>query len=388
MPPKRKSESTKTAPKKGATKAKPKAKKGKKAKLESLSPDALMKIINDQMGEGTMKFASDPSLKIERIPTGILALDYATGGGFARNRYVELFGSSAVGKNYIAYTYIATAQRLGLNCAFIDCEGKFDPKFAKACGVKLKKLAFHEQVHGNKAVDFMEALLYSGVYDVIILDSIAALLPEPERDSDMSAGSYGTEQARLMSKALRKLTVANKRTSIVMLNQQRQAIGVVYGKQTIEPGGRAKEHYSALRIEVSRSENIKRKGSKIDTKTSKKAAGESNIVVGHRVLIRIMKDQTGGSKPYEESTFVFSYTKSRHDHYEDLIYVGRVLGLVGVNSSDKWWVYGNDEPEMVHTRKRFKKWLRNNPDVCEELERNIVQGIINKRQPDTDEDDE
>lgn len=360
--------------------------KAKKAtKVQKITPDSLMKAINKEFGAGTMVMASDPALRITRIPTGILAMDWLLAGGVARNRYIEIFGSADVGKTYFALCLIANAQANGLNCAWIECENKWSPAFAKACGVKLKRLGYHEQRSGNQVVDFMETLLYSEQYDVIVLDSIASLLPEAERDSDMSAGSYGTEQARLMSKALRKLTTANKKTAVVMLNQQREAIGVMFGKKTREPGGRAIKHYAGTRIEMVRTENIKRAGTKVSVENDKDVA--ANLVVGHRIVARIQKDQTGAGSSGEETTFVFSYTKQCHDPLEDLMYLGRVCGFIGINPSGKWWIHDVDE-SMCASRKAFKKWIRKNRIYREELEERIVEAIINKRSQIAEEDDE
>lgn len=375
MPPKRATATKAPATKKAASKKRP-------TNIVTLTPEALMKAINKQMGEGTMKMASDPSLRITRIPTGVLSIDHLTGGGWPRNRYIEIFGSAHVGKTYLAMISVATAQALGLRCAWIECENTWDPVWASLIGIDLGTLAYHEQEHGHKVVDFMEALLRSGLYDLIVLDSIASLLPEPELAANMSAGSYGTEQARLMSKGLRKLTAANKRTVVLMLNQQREAIGVTWGKKTTEPGGRAPKHYAGIRIEVNRVENITRPGKRIDTKNNKSVA-KKNIVIGHRVVVIVEKDKTGGSRPKAETTFVFSYTKKRHEHIEDLMYLGRVYDLIGINPSEKWWVIGHED-EMVHGRPAFKKWLRKNRKIREELEEKIIAEIVARHDDDDD----
>ncbi len=158
----------------------PATKKKGKAKVEKLTPEALQTLINKRFGDGTMLMASDPSLVIIRIPSGILSVDVLLGGGFPRNRFVEMYGSANVGKTYLALKLIASAQALDLRCAFVDVEKTFDPAFAKAIGVDVESLAFHSQVHGARCVDFMETLLRSKLYDVIVMDSIASLLPLPE----------------------------------------------------------------------------------------------------------------------------------------------------------------------------------------------------------------
>lgn len=361
----------------------PAKKKGGKAKVTQLTPAALLREVNSHFGEGTMIMASDPSLEIRRIPTGILALDYATSGGFARDRYVEIYGSANVGKNYIAYCFLAMAQRLGGRGAFVDAERGFDPAFAAIAGVDLENLPIHRQKHGPGVVNFVETLLRSGLYDVIVIDSISALLPQYEYENEMGAGSMGMEQAKLMSAALRKLTAANQgNTVVVFLNQTRDSMSQ-YAK-AVTSGGRAMGFYAGLRLEVTRTENINRKGSVIDHKTGK-AKESDKVVTGHRCLVRVTKDKTGGSFPNEETTFVFSYSDSRHDHVEDLIYLGRVCDLIGVNPSDKWWV--NDyEDEMQHGRPKFRKWLKKNRAVQEELEEAITAQIEARRITDDAED--
>lgn len=364
----------------------PKAKKkGAKSKVVELTPAALLKEVNKHFGAGTMLMASDPSLAIRRIPTGILSMDYLTSGGFARDRYVEIYGSANVGKTYISFCAIAMAQKLGGRAAFIDVERTFDPAFAAAVGVNTKALAFHRQKHGPGVVNFAETLLRSGLYDVIVIDSIAALLPQYEFENEMGVGSMGMEQAKLMSGALRRLTAANQgNTVVIFINQTRDSMSQ-YAK-AVTSGGRAMGFYAGLRLEVTRTENITRRGTQIDHKTGKDQKSD-RIIVGHRCLVRAIKDKTGGTKPSEESTFVFSYTKHCHDPIEDLIYLGRVIGLIWVNTAGKWWVL-EYEDEMKNDRPAFKKWLRRNVAVQEELEEAIAaataaRGIAG----DDDEDD-
>jgi recombination protein RecA len=348
------------------------ATKKKRDAIKEMTPQQLAAMINKEKGEGVMRFASDPSLRIVRIPTGILSVDYRLGGGFARNRYTELFGSSAVGKTYVTLHAIATAQANDLRCGFMDVERTFDPAWAERIGIDLEELAYSEQnKHANQCVDVLETWLVSGLYDVIVMDSIAALLPEPEAGTDMSAGSMGMEQAKLMSKALRKLTAANRKTALVFINQTRENIGVMFGKKTTTSGGRAMTHYAGQRLELVRTETLKRKGKVINEKTGE--ISEGDVVSGHRVLVRTEKDKTGGSAPQQTSTFVFDYDEACHDMIEDLIYVGRRFGLVH-KSGEKWWV-DDYEDEKVHGRSRFKKWLNKNVAVAEELEELIYTRI-------------
>lgn len=317
---------------------------------------------------GALIKASDPSLRIEHLPTGILALDMVV-GGFARGRHTEIYGGYNIGKTATTYKLIATSQAAGLKCAFMDVEGTFDPDFASHLGVDLDLLEFPE--HGqnaNRLVNIMETLLRSEEYDVIVLDSIAALMPASEEDADMEQGSYGTAQAKLMSQALRRLTAANKRTALVYINQTRQAIGVVFGNKAITSGGRAMGFYAGTRLEMIRIETLKRSTKQVDTKTGKSVSRD--IVRGHRVLIKVEKDKTGAVRNGAETTYVFDYDNSCFDPIEDLIYLGRLYGLVHLSSGNKWWVEGFKE-ETASGRPRFYKWLKTNRAVAEELEEMI-----------------
>lgn len=348
---------------------------------EELSPEALEKLINKRWGANTMRRASDPSLEIKRIPCGILSIDQLLGGGFARGRHTEIFGSYAVGKTATTYYLIASAQEQELRCCFIDVEGSFDPAFAEHLGVDLEDLSFHEQEHGNRVIDFMETLLRSRQYDVVVLDSIAALLPKSEMESDMERGSYGTEQAKLMSAALRRLTAANKDTVLIYINQTRDSVGSVFQKKAVTSGGRAMSFYAGTRIEMVRVESIKRTKSTIDPKTGDEK--RTQVAKGHRVLVRINKDKTGSARQDDTTTFVFDYGTSQIDHLEDLIYLGRVYGLVH-KKGNNWWVEGYDD-EKKNGRPRFKKWLNSNRAVTEELEEMIVEA---SEETEEEEDDE
>lgn len=344
------------------------AKKGK-AKVEQITPDALQTLINKRFGAGTMLKASDPALEIERISSGILSIDMLLGGGLPRGRHIEVYGPASVGKNYFAFKVIATTQDWGGRAAFVDVEKSFDPAFAGAIGVDLDELAIHRQVHGARCVDFMETILRSRLYDVLVLDSIASLLPLADYENDMEAGSYGMEQAKLMSKALRKLTAANDRTVVIFINQTREAVGVTFGKKTLAPGGRAMAHYAGIRLDMTRTELLKRKGDVTNPSTGE--ITRQDIPYGHRVLVRAEKDKTGSiERPNAETTFVFNYEKSHHDHIEDLIYLGRVHGFVHKKKSgntDRWWVEDYEDEAQVG-RPKFKKWLRKNRAVADELE--------------------
>jgi len=357
----------------------------KKATIEVVTPEAVRKLVNEQF-PGSLKFASDPEFRITRLPSGLLAVDDALGGGFPRGRHTEIYGDFHACKTCIALHLIAHTQRtIKGNCAYVDAERTFSGPWARHIGCKTKKLdIFSQKRSGNECFDFMELLLRSGVYDVIVLDSIASLLTEAERDASMKDGTYGTEQAKMMSKALRKLTTANTgKTALVFINQTREAIGIMFGDKTITSGGKAMGFYAGLRIQLSRSEKIKANAKQIDPKSGNEGVKEAAI--GHRVSMTIRKDKTGGAKPESKSTFVFNYDLKDIDPIEDLIYVGRRHALVH-KSGDHWWVEGYAD-ERQNGRKKFKAWLTKNVAVQEDLTE-----MIKKDKPRgvtlTEEDDE
>lgn len=350
----------------------------KKAPAKKLSVEELEKAINKQLGPRTLIRANDPSLDIQRIPSGVLSIDLRLGGGFARGRHTELYGDYNVGKTALAYYLIGTAQAMGMTCAFLDVEGTFDPVFAKNTGkVKLKKLVFPSELEtGNRAIDIMEAMIRSELFDVIVLDSIAALLPKAERDIDMEAGDMGTHQAKLMSKALRKLTAAmnsvEKKPVLLYINQTRQKVGIVFGSNQIVSGGRAMGFYAATRLNMSRTESLKAKGKQVDPKTGE--VKTADLVYGHRVLVRVEKDKTGAAHQADQTTFVFNYHLGGIDPMEDILYCGIITGVVK-KSGTKFWVVGSEDETKVG-RKNFLKWLRRveeeDPEWIDELRERIL----------------
>lgn len=370
-----------------AAKKTAKKKTSKKKGPVELTPEAVQAVVNKKWGEGTFKFASDKSLEITRIPTGILSLDIALGGGVARGRHFEIYGPYSVGKTYVTFRLIAKAQSMGINCCFVDVEDSFDPVFAAHAGVNLKKLAFHEQrEHGNRVIDFMETLLRSRQFGVIALDSIASLLPKEEREQDMEKGSYGTSQAKMMSAAMRRLTAANEDTALIYINQLRDAIGSMFGPRSVTSGGRAMSFYAGTRLELVRTETLKRKKTVINQKNYKKE--KVDVPIAHRVMARIEKDKTGGAKQHTTTTFVFNYEKSAIDEIEDLIFVGRQMDLVG-NKGNFFWVDGYED-EKQNGRAKFRAWLRKNVAIREELEELIWEQFEADKleEPDLDDEDD
>lgn len=371
------------------TAAKTKKRKEAPDEAQQITAHDMMKLVNSRKGwEGTMMLASDPSLRVTRIPTGIFAFDILLGGGFARNRHFELYGNPGVGKTATVYRAIANAQRLYPKelCAFLDIEGSFDPKFAKDLGVDLKQLVLHRQKHGNRAIDFMELLTRSRVYSIIGMDSIAALLPLAEVDADMEAGSYGTAQAKLMSAALRRLTAANSNSSLIYINQLRENIGGgVFGKKWVTSGGKAMGFYAGTRVEMVKTESIKAKKRGINASSGVEVKDQSTVV-GHRVLARVEKDKTGGAIQSEQTSLVFDYRINNFDHIEDLMYLGRVSGLVHKNGAS-WWIEGYEDEKQA-SRGKFKNWLRSNRAVATELQDDIAEHFANTRNLSVEDDDD
>lgn len=360
----------------------------KKAATEKLSASDLKAALNKHFGEGTIKSGSDPDIAVSRCPTGVLSVDEITRGGLPFGRTVEIYGPPSAGKTAFCYHVMAQAQMMGREAAYIDCEKTFSPKFAEHIGVDIERLQIHEQVHGPRVIDVVEAMIRSRLFGVIVVDSTSALLPIEDLETDMEKSSYGMQQAKLMSKALRKLTAANingsEGTLVVFLNQIRDAIGVTYGKKTTTSGGRAMGFYASTRLEFSFQETIKGKGLNVNPTTGEVKSEDTKGIVGHRLGVTIDKDKTG-LRPKEKTTCVFDYRLGDFDPVEDLIYVGIMYRLIE-RSGNSWWVVGYEKDKKVH-RKAFKKWLRKSHDVQEELELKIRGSFPSDESWDQDIDD-
>lgn len=352
----------------------PKTKKTAPKKIQVVTPESLRKELNARW-PGSTRMGSDPSLRITRLPSGILSVDTLLGGGLARGRHAEFYGDFGAGKSAVAWKVIAQCQKLGGLAAYVDGEHTFDPAWAKWQGAKLKKLDLHVQETGETCIDYMQTLLMAGLHDVIVLDSIASLLPTSEREASAEDGTYGTQQAKLMSKAMRKLTTVNKNTVLIFINQTREAIGISFGKKTITSGGRAMGFYAGLRLEFVRIETIKRTEKVIDLKSG--VEKEAPVPKAHRVQLTATKDKTGGARTSDTTTFVYDYDLHTIDPIEDLIYVGRRAGVVS-KSGDNWWVEGYED-ERSNGRPKFKKWLRKNMLVQEDLAEMIRKSGLMER---------
>ena len=313
--------------------------------------EAAMGQIEKQFGKGSiMKLGDFQAMSIEAISTGALSLDVALGiGGLPRGRIVEIFGPESSGKTTLALHVVAEAQKMGGAAAFIDAEHALDPVYAKHLGVDIDNLIVSQPDTGEQALEIAEALVRSGAIDVIVVDSVAALVPKAEIDGDMGDSHIGL-QARLMSQALRKLAGAiNKSKSIIIfINQLREKVGVMFGNPETTPGGRALKFYSSIRLDIRKIENIKQEGE----------------VVGNRVRVKVIKNKV--APPFREAEFDIVYGKgiSKEGNILDL-----AVNLDIIEKSGSWFSYNGNR--IGQGRENVKQYLLENPKIMEELEKKI-----------------
>ena len=313
--------------------------------------EAALGQIEKQFGKGSvMKLGDVSAMNIEAIPTGALSLDVALGiGGIPKGRIIEVFGPESSGKTTLALHMIAEAQKAGGEAAFIDAEHALDPVYAKHLGVDIDNLIVSQPDTGEQALEIAEALVRSGAIDIIVVDSVAALVPKAEIDGDMG-DAHVVLQARLMSQALRKLTgVLNKsNTAIVFINQLREKVGIMFGNPETTPGGRALKFYSSVRLDIRRIENIKQDGE----------------VVGSRVRVKVVKNKV--APPFREAEFDITYGKgiSKTGNIVDL-----AVNLDIIQKSGSW--FGYDGTRIAQGRENVKKYLEENPEVMEEIEKKV-----------------
>lgn len=329
----------------------------------------ILKDINKEFGDGALTLADDPSLDIERISTGILPVDWRLKGGFARGRTIELFGQPGVGKTTLAYRTIAAAQERGDLCAFFDTEKTFHKEFAQSLGVDLSNLVYNRQRSGNEVFTLADKLVRSKAFDVIVIDSIAALCTKKELESALDSTGYATQVPQLMSQGLRKLTRSNGKTVIIFINQLRENLNAgLWGKKWMTTGGKAMAFYATTRLELALTETIKKKRDVIDAVKGKVV--QQDVPVGHRVMVRVEKDKSGSANKGDMTSFVFDYASSGIDNLEALTYVGRQVGLC--QSNGKSWRAGDNE---FATKAALKRYLEKNPKFAAKLEEAIAQRI-------------
>jgi recombination protein RecA len=323
--------------------------------------EAAILAIEKQFGRGSiMRLGSAERQQVDSIPTGSIALDLALGvGGIPRGRVTEIYGPESSGKTTVCQHVIAEAQRRGGVAAFIDVEHALDPGYARACGVNVDELLVSQPDTGEQALEITETLIRSGGIDVVVVDSVAALVPRAEIEGEMGDSFVGI-QARLMSQALRKLTgaVSRSNTSLVFTNQLREKIGVMFGNPEVTPGGRALKFYASVRLEIRRVETIK-------------TGTES---VGNRVRVKVVKNKV--APPFRVAEFDVMYGEgiSREG---GLLDVGVAMDVV--TKTGAWFTYG--ETRLGQGREAAKVFLRENPAIATEVEGRIRSGMASAAIP-------
>lgn len=308
--------------------------------------------IEKQFGKGALMRLGEARarMKVEAIPTGSISLDLALGaGGIPRGRITEIFGDEGSGKSTLAQHIIAEVQKTGGLAAYIDAENALDPSYASACGVKVEDLLISQPDNGEQALEITEILVRSGTIDVIVIDSVAALVPRAELEGEMGDTFVGL-QARLMSQALRKLSGAinRSRTAAVFTNQLRERVGVMFGNPEVTPGGRALKFYSSVRIKLNRSETLK----------------QGDQVVGARIKAKVAKNKTAPPFKSTEFDIMFDQGISKEGNLLDL---GVAKGLIKKSGA----YYSFDETRLGQGRENAREYLRQHPELTKEIEGRI-----------------
>ena len=319
-------------------------------KLKAL--DAALGQIERQFCKGAVMKLGDPSVQmnVETIPTGSLSLDIALGlGGIPKGRVIEIYGPESSGKTTVTLHMIAEVQKRGGIAGFIDAEHALDPVYAKNIGVDIDNLYISQPDCGEQALEITETMVRSGAVDIIVVDSVAALVPKAEIDGDMGDSHVGL-QARLMSQALRKLTavISKSNCTVIFINQLREKVGVMFGNPETTTGGRALKFYSSVRLDVRRIESLKQGGE----------------VIGNRTRVKIVKNKV--APPFKEAEFDIMFG-------EGISTEGDILDLAAensiVNKSGAWYAYEGNK--IGQGRENAKQYLKDNPQVCVEIERKV-----------------
>lgn len=318
----------------------------KEEKLKAL--DAAITQIERQFGKGSVMKLGDPSaqMNVETFPTGALSLDLALGlGGIPRGRIMEIYGPESSGKTTVTLHMIAEVQKKGGIAGFIDAEHALDPIYAKNIGVDIDNLYISQPDNGEQALEITETMVRSGAIDLVVVDSVAALVPKAEIDGDMGDAHVGL-QARLMSQALRKLTavISKSNCTVIFINQLREKVGVMFGSPETTTGGRALKFYSSVRLDVRRIESLKQGGE----------------IVGNRTRVKVVKNKI--APPFKEAEFDIMFG-------EGISTQGDVLDLAAsidiINKSGAWYSYGGNK--IGQGRENAKQFLKDNPQILEEI---------------------
>ena len=313
--------------------------------------DQALKSIEKQYGKGAiMRLGDEPDRKVEASPTGSLNLDIALGvGGYPKGRIIEIYGPESSGKTTLALHAIASSQKIGGQVAFIDAEHALDAQYAKRLGVDIDNLLLSQPDTGEQALEIAEALVRSGSIDMIVVDSVAALVPEAEINGDMGDSHVGL-QARLMSQAMRKLSgiISKTHTTAIFINQIREKVGIMFGNPETTPGGRALKFYSSVRLEIRRSEALK----------------NGTDFIGNKAKIKVVKNKV--APPFKVVEFDLMYGKGI-SKLGELIDLGTKAGVV--EKSGAWYAYKGEK--IGQGRENAKVYLQKNPNVAAEIEKII-----------------
>ena len=340
------------------------AKNDKNDKLDAL--ESAISHIEKQYGKGAIMKLGDSQrdMNVETIPTGSLSLDIALGvGGIPRGRIVEVYGPESSGKTTVALHMVAEVQKRGGIAGFIDAEHALDPVYAKNIGVDVDNLYISQPDNGEQALEITETMVRSGAIDIVVVDSVAALVPKAEIDGDMGDSHVGL-QARLMSQALRKLTavISKSNCTVIFINQLREKVGVMFGNPETTTGGRALKFYSSVRLDVRRIESLKQSGE----------------VTGNRTRVKVVKNKI--APPFKEAEFDIMFG-------EGISQEGDILDLAAnvniVIKSGAWYAYEGNK--IGQGRENAKQYLKDNPEICKEIENKVrehygLQGVENTKE--------
>ena len=317
--------------------------------------DAALKKIEKNFGKGSvMKLGEKADQRISTVPSGSLALDVALGvGGYPRGRIVEVYGPESSGKTTVALHAVAEVQKNGGTAAFIDAEHALDPQYAEKLGVNIDELLLSQPDTGEQGLEIADALVSSGAVDIIVIDSVAALVPRAEIDGEMGDSHIGL-QARLMSQALRKLsgTINKTKTIAIFINQIREKVGVMFGNPEITPGGRALKFYATVRLEVRRAEQLK----------------SGTDIIGNRTKIKVVKNKV--APPFKVAEVDIMYG-------EGISQVGELLDMAAekdiIDKSGAWYSYNGEK--IGQGRDNVREFLRTNPDLAKTIEDQIIAKV-------------
>ena len=315
--------------------------------------EEVLKDIEKQFGAGAiMKLGADDHIKVDTTSSGSITLDVALGvGGFPKGRIIEIFGPESSGKTTIALQAIAAAQKAGGRAAFIDAEHALDPVYARNLGVDINELLLSQPDTGEQALEICDALVKSEAISIVVIDSVAALVPQAEIDGEMGDSHIGL-QARLMSQALRKLsgTINKTNTTCIFINQLREKVGIMFGNPETTPGGRALKFYSSVRLDIRRGEQIK----------------QGEIVVGNRTNIKVVKNKV--ASPFKTASVDIMYGEGISREGE-LVDIGAEINVI--DKSGAWYAYKGEK--IGQGKENVKAFLKANPDIAEEIENAIYE---------------